>query len=112
MLDEKSSQPVCFEKKVILRSNLDTVTITVFEYFSEQETIFTWPSALLLAAFLWSRRAMCEGNTFLELGAGNGLPSMVAAAAGMLTMLALAVPSADKSALPTYSMGCQVQPSV
>jgi predicted nicotinamide N-methyase len=38
-----------------------------------------WPSALALSAFILNNKDQVEGKTILELGAGLGLPSLVAA---------------------------------
>ena len=52
------------------------------EFFtSESQTIFTWPCAVLLASFI----VACDiirGCRTIELGAGCGLPSIVAALSG------------------------------
>ena len=45
--------------------------------------LFLWPSARVLARYLWSRRSeLLAGKTVLELGAGTGLPGLVAALPG------------------------------
>jgi predicted nicotinamide N-methyase len=48
---------------------------------SESQTIFTWPCAILLASFL-SASKVAEGKVVVELGAGCGLPSIIAALSG------------------------------
>ena len=48
---------------------------------SEAQTLFTWPCAILLASFL-SACNVAQGKVVLELGAGCGLPSIIAALAG------------------------------
>ena len=44
--------------------------------------LFVWPSAILLAEFLWLHRAFFRGKRVLELGAGVGLAGIVAAKLG------------------------------
>ncbi len=100
------------------------IRVVVSEFFSDTESVFTWPCALVLSAFLVARsetgnenecengnenvnereqggqseehndqvfgkrprltrrreeKNMCFGKSFLEIGAGTGLPSLVAA---------------------------------
>lgn len=45
-------------------------------------SMFTWPCAYLLCAFISSRRKEFAGKVVLELGAGTAMPSVVAALAG------------------------------
>lgn len=40
---------------------------------------YTWPSAHILASFLWARRETLAGKRILELGAGTSLPGILAA---------------------------------
>lgn len=55
----------------------------VKEFFTEYQSIFTWPASLVLSAYLASRPIeICESKSFVELGAGTGLPSIVAALLG------------------------------
>jgi predicted nicotinamide N-methyase len=44
---------------------------------SDEYSIFTWPSSLLLALYLISVAKEIKGRTILELGAGTALPSIV-----------------------------------
>jgi len=49
---------------------------------------FTWPSAYVLAEYLWyMNRHMLQGRQILELGCGTGLPGLVAAACGASVLL-------------------------
>lgn len=52
------------------------------EFFtSESQTIFTWPCAVLLASYIVTCD-VTKGRRTIELGAGCGLPSIVAALCG------------------------------
>ena len=44
--------------------------------------LFVWPSAILLAEFLSQHRSLFHGKRIMELGAGVGLPGIVAAKLG------------------------------
>ncbi|KAM6905637.1 histone-arginine methyltransferase METTL23 [Xenentodon cancila] len=43
---------------------------------------YVWPSAVVLAQYLWKHRQELRGKTILELGAGVSLPGVVAARCG------------------------------
>ncbi|XP_055602649.1 histone-arginine methyltransferase METTL23-like [Uranotaenia lowii] len=45
-------------------------------------SFYTWPSAHVLAWFLWQRRVSLSSKRVLELGAGTSLPGIVAAKCG------------------------------
>lgn len=45
-------------------------------------SFYTWPSAPVLAWFLWERRCELPGKRVLELGSGTALPGIVAAKCG------------------------------
>ncbi|XP_053695591.1 histone-arginine methyltransferase METTL23 [Sabethes cyaneus] len=45
-------------------------------------SFYTWPSAQILAWFLWQRRISLRNKRILELGAGTSLPGIVAAKCG------------------------------
>ncbi|XP_058056907.1 histone-arginine methyltransferase METTL23 [Anopheles bellator] len=45
-------------------------------------SFYTWPSAHVLAWFLWERRNSLVGKRILELGAGTALPGILAAKCG------------------------------
>ena len=49
---------------------------------------FTWPSAYVMAAYVLSNSNFFVGKAVLELGAGTGLPSIVAALCGAKQVLA------------------------
>ena len=50
-------------------------------------SFYTWPSAPILAWFLWERRHALNGKRILELGAGTALPGILAAKCGAKVLL-------------------------
>jgi hypothetical protein len=60
------------------------VDVTVIECLDSEETMFTWPSAYVLGAYLACFPEKCSGMTFLEIGCGTAVPSIVAAKLGEL----------------------------
>jgi predicted nicotinamide N-methyase len=51
-------------------------------FTSDTLSVFTWPSALVLSSFIASNRFLVNNKTCLEIGSGNGLPSVVAGLLG------------------------------
>jgi len=49
----------------------------IAEYFSEDETVYTWPCALAMASYLLAYSNVVEGKVVLELGSGTGLSSII-----------------------------------
>ena len=39
---------------------------------------YVWPSSVVLAQYIWHNQATLSGKSFLEIGCGTGLPSIVA----------------------------------
>jgi hypothetical protein len=56
--------------------------VRVCEVLSKEARVFTWPSAVVLSTFLVARPEVVRRKRVLELGAGTGLPSIVAALLG------------------------------
>ncbi|XP_072942618.1 uncharacterized protein [Epargyreus clarus] len=89
-------------KKFVFRgkstNNGDTrgeyLEIVIPELLSAGYSFYTWPSAPLLAWYLWSQRRNLRGLRVLELGCGTGLPGILAAKCGAHTTLT------DSVALP------------
>ncbi|XP_023940603.2 acyl-CoA-binding domain-containing protein 6 [Bicyclus anynana] len=77
-------------KKFVFRgkssSNGDTrgeyLEIVIPELLSAGYSFYTWPSAPLLAWYLWTQRRHLRGLRVLELGCGTGLPGILAAKCG------------------------------
>lgn len=61
--------------------------MVVFEEFIEPFGLYLWPSGIALAFYLWSIRDTLPGSTILELGAGVGLPGLLAAKLGANVIL-------------------------
>ncbi|XP_028176318.1 acyl-CoA-binding domain-containing protein 6-like [Ostrinia furnacalis] len=89
-------------KKFVFRgkslSNGDTrgeyLEIIIPELLSAGYSFYTWPSAPLLAWYLWTQRRHLRGLRVLELGCGTGLPGILAAKCGARVTLT------DSVALP------------
>lgn len=76
---------------------------TVIEFVDENElSVFTWPSALMLATFIYSNRTLMEGKNCLELGAGTALPSTVAGLRGAKSVIV-----SDRSTEPAMMKNIQ-----
>jgi predicted nicotinamide N-methyase len=72
----------CFEN-----SNGHKISAYIREFFTvESQTVFTWPCAILLASFI-SSADVVRGHSVVELGAGCGLPSIIAALSGAISCL-------------------------
>ncbi|CAH0695625.1 unnamed protein product [Spodoptera exigua] len=89
-------------KKFVFRgkssSNGDTrgeyLEIVIPELLTAGYSFYTWPSAPLLAWYLWTQRRHLRGLRVLELGCGTGLPGILAAKCGARVTLT------DSVALP------------
>ncbi|XP_050295792.1 histone-arginine methyltransferase METTL23 isoform X2 [Anthonomus grandis grandis] len=56
--------------------------IFIPELIQASYSFYTWPSASVLAWFLWENRTGLQGKRILELGAGTALPGILAAKCG------------------------------
>lgn len=79
-----------------------TVTIVTLEQPHNRLGSYTWPSALVLAHYVWAHRPWFVGATVIELGAGTALPGMLAAAVG-----AAAVTLSDHAEFETVLARCR-----
>ncbi|XP_037944935.1 methyltransferase-like protein 23 [Teleopsis dalmanni] len=61
---------------------LNNLEIKIPELLQGGYSFYTWPSASILAWFLWDRRQALTGKYILELGAGTALPGILAAKCG------------------------------
>ena len=52
------------------------------QVLDESFGLYLWPAATLLARYVWANRDAFKGRCVVELGAGVGLPGLVAAAVG------------------------------
>lgn len=72
----------------------DYLEVVIPELLSAGYSFYTWPSAPLLAWYLWTQRRHLQGLRILELGCGTGLPGILAAKCGAYVTLT------DSVALP------------
>ncbi len=56
-----------------------STSVTVQEVMDPNFGFYTWPSAKMLASFLWRRPRICADRAVVELGSGTGLVGAVAA---------------------------------
>ena len=73
---------------------VETLEILIPEQLQASYSFYTWPSAPVLAWFLWERRKQLPGKHVVELGAGTALPGILAAKCGA------AVTLTDSACLP------------
>ncbi|KAK3098758.1 hypothetical protein FSP39_022818 [Pinctada imbricata] len=62
--------------------------------------MYVWPSAPVLAQFIWKRRTQVHGKQILEIGAGTALPGIVAALLGGCVILS------DSGSYPQCKANC------
>ncbi|XP_054462958.1 methyltransferase-like protein 23 isoform X1 [Anoplopoma fimbria] len=65
----------------------DCLCVSIPEVLDPQYGMYVWPSAVVLAQYLWKRREELRFSTVLELGAGVSLPGVVAARCGAQVIL-------------------------
>ncbi|XP_047113899.1 probable methyltransferase-like protein 23 [Schistocerca piceifrons] len=75
-------------------NEIETLEILIPEQLQAGYSFYTWPSAPVLAWFLWEHRRELPGKHILELGSGTALPGIVAAKCGA------AVTLTDNACLP------------
>ncbi|CAG9770729.1 unnamed protein product [Ceutorhynchus assimilis] len=84
-------------KKFVFTSNNskgEALEIFIPELLQASYSFYTWPSAPVLAWFLWENRADLKGKRVLELGSGTALPGILAAKCGASVTLS------DSATLP------------
>nr|XP_022318895.1 methyltransferase-like protein 23 [Crassostrea virginica] len=62
--------------------NGDRETVTVKEVLQPSYGLYVWPSAPVLAQYVWHHRDRVKGRRILELGSGTSLPGILAAKCG------------------------------
>eukprot|EP00656_Telonema_subtile_P057407 TRINITY_DN9433_c0_g1_i3.p1 TRINITY_DN9433_c0_g1~~TRINITY_DN9433_c0_g1_i3.p1 ORF type:complete len:220 (+),score=43.71 TRINITY_DN9433_c0_g1_i3:205-864(+) len=91
-----------------------STTVRLLEVDDANYALYTWPSAPLLAQYIWTARARFNGTTVLELGSGTGLAGMVAARAGArVTLTDLEDPKIlgnIRAAVGHNGLDCEVMP--
>ncbi|KAI8050247.1 putative methyltransferase-domain-containing protein [Syncephalis plumigaleata] len=79
--------------------NYGEVQVAITEQIDPSFHCYVWPSALMLAEYVWHNRSLFDGTTTIELGAGTGLPGLLAAKLGghvYLTDLPRAMPQLEQ----------------
>jgi predicted nicotinamide N-methyase len=72
------ASPLIEARRYRIQNSLgEAVEPIIAEYFSSDETVFTWPCALAMSAYLMSNPGTVKEKVVLELGSGTGLPSIV-----------------------------------
>ena len=56
----------------------DSLSVTIKDSIDKEFGSYTWPCAVVLAQFLWHNQQFFRGKSFLEIGCGTALPSVVA----------------------------------
>ncbi|XP_067005342.1 histone-arginine methyltransferase METTL23 [Anabrus simplex] len=68
-------------------SEVESLEVFIPEQLQASYSFYTWPSAPVLAWFLWEHRRELPGKHILELGSGTALPGIVAAKCGAAVTL-------------------------
>lgn len=69
------------------QTKLKTTIINYLQLLQASYSFYTWPSAPVLAWFLWENRRELPGKRVLELGSGTALPGILAAKCGAHVIL-------------------------
>ncbi|KAF4524738.1 hypothetical protein B566_EDAN013806 [Ephemera danica] len=79
----------------------ETLEVIIPELLQASYNFYTWPSAPVLAWFLWEHRRELPGKRVVEIGAGTSLPGIVAAKCGAIVTLT------DCASLPRSLQHCE-----
>ena len=60
----------------------ESVRVSIPEVVDPSYGMYVWPSAPVLAQYVWFHKAVVQNKSILELGAGTSLPGIVAAVIG------------------------------
>ncbi|KAK3728599.1 hypothetical protein QZH41_011682 [Actinostola sp. cb2023] len=88
------------EKIFTFEDDIFQLIVKIPEVVDPQYGMFTWPSAPVLAQYLFVNRALFQGKTVIELGAGTALPGIVASLCGCNVILT------DKEEYPECLANC------
>ena len=83
-------------------NNLDSVTVKIPEVMDPSYGMYIWPSAPVLAQFVWYHRDNLQEKYVIELGAGSSLPGIIAAKVGAKVTLS------DSEDLPKCLENCKM----
>jgi predicted nicotinamide N-methyase len=76
---------LCLTATSLATNNKSPLRVTTWhqQVVSSEFGLFLWPSAHVLAKYLWAgREGLIRGKSVIELGAGCGLPGLLCARAG------------------------------
>ncbi|KAL1131166.1 hypothetical protein AAG570_012403 [Ranatra chinensis] len=76
-----------FKTKSSGNNESEYLEILIPEQLQASYSFYTWPSAPILAWFLWEHRSELPGKHIVELGAGTSLPGILAAKCGATVTL-------------------------
>ncbi|EFJ30953.1 hypothetical protein SELMODRAFT_88462 [Selaginella moellendorffii] len=65
----------------------DSLAVSISEVMKEDYGLYVWPCGICLGEYVWQQRHRFAGSTVIELGAGTGLPGIVAAKVGARVIL-------------------------
>lgn len=82
-------------------SDFECLEVFIPEQLQASYSFYTWPSAPILAWFLWEHRRDLPGQRVVEIGAGTALPGIVAAKCGAIVTLT------DSATLPGSLRHCR-----
>ncbi|XP_077979862.1 histone-arginine methyltransferase METTL23-like [Glandiceps talaboti] len=82
-------------------SDKECLEVSIPEVLDGQYGMYVWPSAPVLAQYIWYHRNQVIGKNVLELGAGTSLPGIVAAKCGAKVILS------DAAQLPQCLQNCK-----
>jgi len=68
-------------------STSEQLIVNIPEVVDAAYGLYVWPSAPVLAQYIWSKRAQLKGKSVLEIGAGTALPGVVAAKCGASSVI-------------------------
>lgn len=65
---------MCLSQKVLILFIIKTYFLMNFQLLQASYSFYIWPSAPVLAWFLWTQRNNIRGKRILEIGSGTALP--------------------------------------
>ncbi|KAL1484685.1 hypothetical protein MTO96_032441 [Rhipicephalus appendiculatus] len=66
----------------VFESHKESLTVKIIEMMDPSYGMYVWPCSPVLAQYLWFNREHIKGKRILEIGAGTGLPGILAALLG------------------------------